>query len=167
MTDGVVAHAPSHRHVLSGGCLCRRVTLAFETVHAAGALQPRACDCAFCRMHDAAWLSDAEGALRIEARGAAPRRERQGDERADFLRCADCGALLAVVFDTDDGTFGAVNARCLDADRAGEFGEAIIVSPRRLSAGEKTARWRQLWTPDVRIAILPAAPLDTPAPASP
>ena len=42
-----------------------------------------------------------------------------------------------------------------------------IVSPRRLSAGEKTARWRQLWTPDVRIATLPATPLDTPTPASP
>lgn len=158
MTDGGVAHAPPHRHVFSGGCHCRRITLVFEAMDAASDLRPRACDCTFCRTHDAAWLSDPDGMLRIDAHGDAPLRERQGDQRADFLRCAHCGDVLAVMFEDDGMTFGAVNASRLDE---ADFGAPVAVSPRQLPADEKTARWRRLWTPGVRIARLPAPPIDT------
>jgi hypothetical protein len=53
-----------------------------------------------------------------------------------------------VVFEEDDRTYAAVNARCLDARDA--FAPAVAASPQTLAPEEKTARWRQVWIPDVR-----------------
>ena len=134
MTEAVVA--------LRGGCHCGKLGVVFSTTQAPATLHPRACDCAFCTKHGAAWLSDADGRLAIDAADAT-HGYRQGSGSARFLLCGDCGVLVAVV---DDGApmRGAVNARCLD-DVA--FGTEARVSPQRLSADEKRARWRQLWTP--------------------
>ena len=128
---------------LRGGCHCGKLGVAFSTVLAPEALQPRACDCAFCMKHGAAWLSDPAGALAIEAT-EAPREYRQGSGNARFLLCGDCGVLVAVVND-EEPLRGAVNARCLSG--APTFGEAVRVSPQALPAEDKRARWRQVWTP--------------------
>lgn len=127
---------------LRGGCHCGALTVTFAATQAADALHPRACECAFCTKHGAAWLSDPSGALTIDA-SRAPREYRQGSGSARFLLCGDCGVLVAVV---DDQTplRGAVNACCLDVET---LGPATRVSPQRLAPGEKRARWRQLWTP--------------------
>jgi hypothetical protein len=138
------------RSTLRGGCHCGRLTLAFETAQAPATLVPRACDCSFCRKHGAAWVSDPAGTLAIAAREMDGWGEyRQGSERARFLLCHDCGVLVAVVFAQDGRVFGAVNAVCLEP--ADTLDAALPASPQRLSPGEKTTRWRQLWTPDVRL----------------
>ena len=134
--------------VLSGACRCGKVRVVFETVHAPASLQPRACDCSFCRRHDAAWLSDAAGRIRIDATDPADvRSERQGSGTARFLLCAHCDALLVVVLEAEGERFGAVNAACL-TDRS-RFAAAMVVSPQQLTASEKVDRWRTLWTRDV------------------
>ncbi|NUS38310.1 MAG: aldehyde-activating protein [Lysobacter sp.] len=134
MTDDAVA--------LRGGCHCGKLTVSFSATQAAGALHPRTCDCAFCTKHGAAWLSDPNGTLAIDA-SAVLREYRQGSGSARFLLCGDCGVLAAVV---DDAVplRGAVNARCLEGI---SLGEETRVSPQQLSPDEKRARWRQLWTP--------------------
>lgn len=114
-----------------------------QTMRSADDCIPRACDCSFCRKHGASWVSDPEGSLRIEAHAADDlRRYRQGSETADMLFCAHCGVLMAVVFAHADGLFGALNAGCLD-DAA--LAAPVVVSPQRLSAAEKSERWRRLW----------------------
>lgn len=146
MTEAVVA--------LRGGCHCGKLGVVFSTTQAPDTLHPRACDCAFCTKHGAAWLSDPHGTLLVDA-AHAPREYRQGSGSARFLLCGDCGVPVAVM-DDEASMRGAVNARCLDH---ATLGVETRVSPQSLGPGEKRARWRQLWTPaTLRVARTDAQP---------
>jgi hypothetical protein len=130
-------------HALVGGCHCGRVRVALKTARTAEELVPRACDCSFCRKHGAAWLSDPFGTLKVDAQETRGfHMYRQGSETADMLMCVRCGVLVAVVFEHDDGVFGAINAACLEGIA---LPASVAVSPQRLSAAEKIERWRALW----------------------
>ncbi len=70
--------------------------------------------------------------------------------QAEFLTCAGCDDLLAVIHRTDEGIRGAANATLFSGQ---PFSDAITVSPRLLEPDQKSARWQQLWcrvdlTPD-------------------
>lgn len=121
-----------------GRCHCGTMTLRYSTAFEPASIQPRACDCSYCTRQGAMYVSDPSGSLKVDD-GA--QRYRQGEERADFLSCPRCAVLLAVVFEDR----GAVNARCLE--RFGELGPSQAVSPQRLSAVERLARWKAHWTP--------------------
>ena len=136
--------------LLHGGCHCGALTLDLTTSLIPGETAPRACDCSFCRVHGAAWISDATAQLVIQARRPDRlRRYRQGSEAAQFLLCGDCGVLVAVVFEEGDQRHAAVNAGCLDARDA--FALAVPASPQALAPDEKIARWRRLWVRDVQL----------------
>jgi hypothetical protein len=135
---------------MSGGCHCGQLRLRFSTTLDPASIVPRACDCSFCEKHGAAYVSDPAGQLSITIPSSeALRRYRQGSKSADFLLCARCGVLVAVVFEQDARLYAAVNARCLDQPTG--FGSAVTASPQQLSPSEKVARWSQLWIPDVAL----------------
>lgn len=130
----------------AGGCHCGALRFEFASSQALAAFVPRACDCDFCTRHRAAWVSDAAGALRIDADDARLRRYRQGSGQADFLLCAGCGVLVAVVATAADGRLlGAANRNAFD-DRAA-FAAETTVSPQQLGPEAKLSRWSQLRTP--------------------
>lgn len=135
-----------------GGCHCGNLRWHFRTARTLGECVPRACDCDFCRRHCAAWVSDPQGALRIEAvHGAGLQRYRHGSRQAEFLVCGTCGVLVAVVARSEDGRLlGAVNRHAFGQHEG--FAEETIVSPRLLPAGAKLDRWKQLWTPAEMVA---------------
>ena len=129
----------------TGGCHCGAVRWTLSSQHALETFSPRACDCDFCTRHRAAWVSDAQGALRI-AGIAAARRYRQGSGQAEFLFCGDCGVLVAVVCQDETGALrGAVNRNSFDQRHL--LGAETVASPQLLAAEAKLARWSQLWTP--------------------
>ena len=129
-----------------GGCHCSALRFEFSTTQALAAFSPRACDCDFCMRHRAAWVSDAAGVLRIEADDARLRRYRHGSGQADFLLCAECGVLVAVIARTDGGRLlGAANRNAFDGREA--FADETSVSPQQLGPEAKLSRWSQLWTP--------------------
>ena len=132
-----------------GGCHCGNLRWHFKSPRTPGELAPRACDCDFCRRHRAAWVSDPQGALRIEAvHGTDLQRYRHGSQQAEFLVCRACGVLVAVVARSEDGRLlGAVNRNAFDQHDG--FAEETAVSPRLLAPGAKLGRWRQLWTPTI------------------
>ena len=133
---------PSTHH---GGCHCGEVQFAFTTRCALADFTPRACDCDFCMRHRAAWISDANGRLRITASDAL-RRYRQGSGQAEFLFCGLCGVLVAVLCTGDDGTLrGAINRNSFD--ERGLFASEVAASPQHLAPVAMLARWSQLWTP--------------------
>lgn len=135
---------------MPGGCHCNRVRVEFRTRQELDTMNPRACDCSFCRKHGAAYVSDPAGELRIVAGSPdALRSYRQGSEMAEFRLCPECGVLVAVTFEHAGRLYGAVNAGCLD-EVAG-FGERIPASPQSLSPEQKVARWLQVWVPDVQL----------------
>lgn len=141
-------------HELSGSCHCRNVQVAIELPLEPQTYNPRACDCDFCVKHGAAYVSDPNGSLLIQARDQQLlRRYRQGSGTAECLICGNCGVLVAIIYQSDGKTYGAVNAGSIDG--AAAFGERKVVSPKVLSASEKTGRWEKLWFPNVTVAYNP------------
>jgi hypothetical protein len=67
---------------------------------------------------------------------------------AQFLVCR-CGALVAVLYESEGRCFAAVNARNLE--HAGLLGADMTVSPKSLLGGEKIERWKAVWF--ARVAI--------------
>jgi hypothetical protein len=135
---------------LTGGCHCGNVVVAATFAKALDAYQPRLCDCTFCSKHGAAYVSDSAGSLSIRIKDdQRVARYRQGNEIAQFLLCANCGVLIGAWFATDGRLYGAVNANVFDGKP--RFGDVKTVSPRKLAADEKVARWKALWFADVTI----------------
>lgn len=124
--------------IYHGRCHCGTLTLRYSTASEPASIRPRACDCSYCTLQGALYVSDPSGWLEL-ASGA--HKYRQGEERADFLSCPRCAVLLAVVY----AGRGAVNARCLEC--FGDFGRPMVVSPAKLKAEEKLERWQAHWTP--------------------
>lgn len=138
------------RTIHVGACHCGVLRVEFSLCLPPAKIVPRGCDCSFCRMHGAAYVSDPAGQLRIAiGASATPIFYRQGSESARFHLCSECGVLVAVSYAHQGQLHGAVNVACLD-ERA-DFGEPIKASPRLLSADEKIARWLQSWVPDVQM----------------
>jgi hypothetical protein len=136
--------------VVKGGCHCGSIIAELRFSQPTHLYRPRACDCDFCRLHGAAYVSDPRGTLSI--RLEEPRHRgvyRQGSELAQFLLCRNCGVLIGVLYAAADRLYGAVNARIAAADVA--FGEPLAVAPRRLGAAEKRQRWEEVWFPDVLV----------------
>lgn len=136
---------------LRGSCHCGRLRVEFSTGQDAADIVPRACDCSFCRKHGAAYVSDPSGRMSItENEPGAMREYRQGSNAAQFLLCAHCGVLVAVVFEYEARLYGVANAGCLDG-HAG-LANPVPASPEALGPEEKISRWLKLWVPDVHLA---------------
>lgn len=130
-----------------GGCHCGNLRFQLETTKALADFSPRACDCDFCTRHRAAWVSDRHGRLHVRARDLQGlHRYRQGSGQAEFLSCAACAVLVAVVARSeDDRLLGAANRNAFDGRV--DFAPETSVSPQTLAADAKLARWTELWTP--------------------
>jgi hypothetical protein len=137
-------------HTLSGGCHCGNILLELELSQDPSAYRPRACDCTFCSKHGAAYISDAQGSLRIQI-GAErdSRMYRQGSGIAECLLCANCGVLVGALYRCDGQTYAAVNAKVIDVP--GGVGEEQPVSPKSLVDSDKVGRWQNIWFSNVSL----------------
>jgi len=136
--------------VLRGSCHCGQLGLELSTAMELSGFSPRACDCSFCQMHGAAYVSGPAGRLSVfENEPGALRIYRQGSKRAQFLICVNCGVLVAVVMEEAGRLYGAANAACLDGREA--FAASVPVSPQKLGPDEKVSRWQQAWVADVLV----------------
>jgi hypothetical protein len=136
---------------VKGSCHCGNIALELELTRLPEGYAPRACDCGFCRKHGAAYVSDPQGALQIRISDAdAAGRYRHGSGQAEMLICKNCGVLLGALFADGAKRYATVNASALDPGV--RFGEATVVSPQTLPAGDKVARWQKIWFADVRIS---------------
>jgi hypothetical protein len=95
-------------------------------------------------------VSDPSGSLRIAvAEPDALVSYRQGSKEARFRLCGHCGVLVAVTFEHQGNTYGAVNVGCLE--KRSLFGASVPASPQQLSPEEKVTRWLQVWVPRVQV----------------
>jgi len=137
-------------HPVSGGCHCGNIRLELQLANAPGTYYPRACDCAFCRKHGAAYLSDSQGSLRVRINDERKSGTyRQGSELAEMLLCTHCGVLIGAVYRTEGRIYATVNVRVVE-DAVG-FGIEQPVSPKRLSPDAKVSRWKDLWFSNVEL----------------
>lgn len=136
---------------MQGSCYCGNITFSAGLTAPAESYEPRACDCDFCMKHGAAWMTDAQGTLEISVKdGSKLSKFRQGSESADFLSCAKCSVLVAVVYNESSVNYGAINSRAVTGV---QFLPSKTVSPKKLAAQDKTARWKEIWFKNVRITM--------------
>jgi len=137
-------------HSLSGGCYCGNVLLDLQLSNEPGSYQPRACDCGFCSKHGAAYISDAQGSLRIRIKDQGRSGTyRQGSELAEMLLCTQCGVLVGALYRAEGRIYATVNVRAVEG--AERFGVQQPVSPKKLSADAKISRWKDLWFSSVEL----------------
>ncbi|MHB8406154.1 MAG: GFA family protein [Gammaproteobacteria bacterium] len=137
-------------HSASGGCHCGNIRVELELARAPDSYHPRACDCDFCRQHNAAYVSDPQGSLVIRIKDQRlSGRYRQGSGQAEFLFCGNCGVLVGVLYRHDGRVYAAVNAKAVEGGKS--FGAEQPVSPKTLSASEKARRWQDIWFSNISI----------------
>jgi hypothetical protein len=132
---------------VNGACHCGNIQVDMELTREPHTYDPRACDCDFCRKHGAAYVSDAQGSLRIRIKDEREiTRYRQGSGLADCLVCRNCGVLVSVCYRSEGRLYATVNANVA----AGvNFGTEKSVSPKKLSDSAKVGRWQDIWFSDV------------------
>jgi hypothetical protein len=140
---------------LVGKCQCGRVTVTFTTANAA-TLQPRACQCSFCRRHGSHTVSDPAGKVVFRADRGVLHRYQFAMRSADFLICSHCGVYVGVVARLDGADYAAVNAVGSDlGELAGRPAAKVYLDQE--TRAERDARRRKIWSPAQVIEAAPAA----------
>lgn len=128
-----------------GKCDCSSTEVTVEFERDFGSLEPRECDCSYCRSLSsrAALVSDPE--LRIEITTGIDNLEQEtnGSGQATFFHCKSCGQLIVVGAKLSENWRGAVN--CFLFNSCVSFKDAVAIQPRLLSPDEKVKRWSAIW----------------------
>ncbi|MBT8084180.1 MAG: hypothetical protein HKN35_01310 [Woeseia sp.] len=130
-----------------GRCHCGAIGFRFRTALVPAEWAIRACQCSFCRAHDALSASDPHGELCFIAEGKELlRRYRFGLRTADFLLCSACGVYIGALIDTSSGQFGIINTHALQPQQT----DLAPPSPIQYDSEDATARVDrriERWTP--------------------
>jgi hypothetical protein len=128
-----------------GACHCGAISTELQSDKTPAELGARTCQCSFCRAHGASWTSDPAGALTVRIAGPVSR-YRFGTGTADFLVCATCGVVPAVVAEMDGGLHGVVRVDCL-AEREAFLAAAALSDYEGEALDDRLARRAGRWTP--------------------
>jgi len=128
---------------LRSGCHCGAIRVSFETEKP---LAPRACQCSFCRKHNARTVSDPEGSA-ILTLGPETLRYRFGAQVTDFLLCGRCGVYVGAVSEIDGRLYATLNLNAFD-DPRWEL-EPAPVSYDGEARDARIERRLERWTPAV------------------
>ena len=130
-----------------GSCHCESIGFTYSTGLPPDRWSIRACQCAFCRAHDALSTSDPGG--RLSFRAADPgmlQRYRFALQTADFLLCRNCGVYIGAVIETPAGRFGILNIHALTSP-PGDMASVAPASYDGEDANGRIARREERWTP--------------------
>jgi hypothetical protein len=129
------------------GCHCGAIACTFSTAVPPEEWSIRACQCAFCRAHDALSTSDPRGRLVFRADDPEKLQRYQfALKTADFLLCRNCGVYLGAVIETGAGRYGILNTHALTPEPTNIAGVAPI-SYDGEDTGGRVARREERWTP--------------------
>lgn len=135
-----------------GRCHCGAIGFVFRTARPSGRWSIRACQCTFCRAHDALSTSDPQGELEFHLRDPALlQRYRFGRRVADFLLCRRCGVYVGAQMVAEGRAYGIVNVHAL-AGPPPELPAAAAMSYDGETDAERRRRRMQRWTPVTRAA---------------
>lgn len=137
--------APVHE----GRCYCGALGYQYFTVLAPADWPVRACQCAFCRAHEAATTTDPLGRIAFVHRYESRlQRYRFALQPTDFLICRNCGVYIGAVMEDGGRQFATLNTRAIRTL------DGLLPTARPAEYGKESAeerRWRRigLWTPVV------------------
>lgn len=135
------------RKSYSGGCHCGAVRLRYTTSLPPGRWSIRACQCRFCRAHDALSTSDPAGSLEFTCdEPGLLQRYRFALKTADFLLCRRCGVYVGAVIETPGGRYGIVNTHALD-ETPPDIADVGAISYDGEDTAGRVSRREERWTP--------------------
>lgn len=130
-----------------GGCHCGNLRVAFRTGLNPAQMTSRACQCAFCRKHATAAVSDPEGQLDFIVKDPDQvHLYKFGLGITEFVICRNCGVYVGAHMPDGDGAIGNVMAHVLDA-HALFTQETIPVLRSGEDEDGRRVRRRKSWTP--------------------
>jgi hypothetical protein len=111
------------------------------------AIPVRACGCALCTKHKAAWTSHPEGRFQLAiADPAQVKRYRFGTKTADFHVCLTCGVMPIATCSIDGTPYAVINVNTFDDVDRTELVEATTDFDGETTE-DRLARRRRNWTP--------------------
>ncbi len=130
-----------------GGCHCGAIRFRYATGALPDSWSIRACQCRFCRAHDALSTSDPAGSLEFACEEPdLLQRYRFALRTADFLLCRRCGVYIGAVIETPGGRYGIINTRALD-ETPGDIAEVRAISYDGEGTAGRVSRREERWTP--------------------
>ena len=131
----------------SGKCHCGSIGYRYSTELPPPQWSVRACQCTFCRAHDALSTSDPEGHIEFNGNNAGTlQRYRFGLRTADFLLCRECGVYIGAVIKTDNGMWGIINTHTL-TNIPGDIADVAPIDYDGENTGSRVSRREDRWTP--------------------
>jgi hypothetical protein len=139
-------------HAYEGQCHCGNLAYVFEATADLAALGLRACQCSFCRAHNARNASDPHGAVRIKVRdGNQLNRYRFGLKTADFLICRTCGVYIGALLSEDGKDWITVNVNTL-LPPPGPDAAVVPLDFGAEDTASRVDRRKSKWTPVVEFS---------------
>jgi len=130
-----------------GSCHCGAIGFTYRTDIEPDRWSIRACQCSFCRAHDALSTSDPAGQLSFAAaRPELLKKYRFGLVTADFLLCRECGVYIGAVIASTGGAFGIINVHAL-TETPENLAAVTPISYDGEDAGGRVSRREERWTP--------------------
>lgn len=131
----------------NGSCHCGAIGFTLRTRVEPANWSIRACQCSFCRAHDALSTSDPAGEISFATSNPDRlQKYRFGLRTADFLLCRECGVYIGAVIETDGRAFGIVNVHALD-ETPDDLAATAPISYDTEDAGGRVSRREERWTP--------------------
>ena len=131
----------------TGSCHCGAIGFSYRTELPPERWSVRACQCSFCRAHDALSTSDPHGQLLFTARDPDYlQRYRFGLGTADFLLCGNCGIYIGAAISSGNGRFGIINTHALESMPDAIAAPAPISYDNENTEG-RVSRRGERWTP--------------------
>ena len=133
--------------VYTGGCHCGAISFEYLTDIDPADWSVRACQCSFCRAHDALSTSHPAAEICFAARDPERlQRYRFGLRTADFLLCGQCGVYIGAVIETAAGRFGIINTHALKPVPE-NIASVAPISYDGEDTGGRVARREERWAP--------------------
>ena len=130
-----------------GSCHCGAIAYTYSTAIDPAEWSVRACQCSFCRAHDALSTSDPDGQIALVAsKPGLLQKYRFGLKTADFLLCRECGVYIGALIEITGNFFGIVNVHAL-AETPANLATTAPISYDREDIGGRVSRREQKWTP--------------------
>ncbi len=134
----------------AGGCRCGLVRYSFHCNQPAAELQPRACQCLFCKPRGAAYLGSGEGRLEVQVTDKRYLYAHAfGTRTADFIHCGRCNELVYVTSMIDGRIYALVELHSLEAEIDPD--KAVPMDFGGESLEERLARRAGSWIPELEV----------------
>ena len=131
-------------------CHCGNIRVTLDWPGAGPTIPARACGCALCTKHGAAWTSHPGGSFRLRiAHDSKVMQYRFGTQTADFHVCSTCGVIPIVTCTMEGTRYAVVNVNTFDGVDRSQFVE-MAADFEREAAQDRLARRRRNWTPEAR-----------------